>query len=717
MQPAIAKRLFLSVGWIVAMVMALCMTDSARAQTQQASCVITTRGGPSETLDITFLIECGSSEAAGALHFHVLSSAGPSASDRELEIVFAMAQDQVGSYSATHRTKVLLKEGASSVEGSMPLAMNNQMDPSGNRLQFWNVFVLEDERNIEALRGIQTMAGGAYVPARFAPGEPPDYMLLQRGTAAGIALHISESNASMAVLPTLSALGAVPGGIIQDSPVFDLFRDPLHTTSLRHANSLSETWFYYLQFRYLVVTETTLEEIKTQRPKVAEALKQYMAAGGSIVVIGSVDGDEAAIDQWLSAPDAKPEASDKSWERTFLSSTKFPLFKAAGDRLPDDPDAVAFDTPDEAQAAQAAKLRTVSRAYVRGRIYSVKGRLSGLGSKFVSDLPVSPGLTASNVYDEGWPLRNMIASVGKPPVWTFCTIILLFGLILGPGLLFLTGWIGRRSLLILLIPLVSLVATVAIVGYEVLHEGFGTYSRISSVVTVDAATGEGFAWSRQTYFSGWPPREGLKVPNDVFCRQVSAYSINRYGSYRGNPSNQYNVSHLPEHSVWTGVLPAREQRQFLIGHPFKASMPIAVTPIDALRIKVRNLTSGPLPFVLLRDGKDGYFFTEKLSANEEVELSSQPFDDISGAVSRMRSEHMPALPADVRSLGWGFNQNLSNVEVLDQSWSGSLSEQAATSTLKPFGFVTLTRSYDDIFVLLKSDSQESLTLVTGRVEW
>ncbi len=81
------------------------------------------------------------------------------------------------------------------------------------------------------------------------------------------------------------------------------------------------------------------------------------------------------------------------------------------------------------------------------------------------------GVSTSGAYDENWSLRNMIASVGKPPIWTFCAIVLLFGLILGPGLLTLTGWIGRRSLMILLVPLFSLGATLAIVCYEVLHEG------------------------------------------------------------------------------------------------------------------------------------------------------------------------------------------------------------------------------------------------------
>ncbi len=108
--------------------------------------------------------------------------AGPSPRDRELEIVFLVASNSDGRFATVHRKKVMLKEGTSSVRDSLPFTMNLNSDASGQRMQFWNVRVLEDQRDIEASRGIQLNPGSAYTPARLGPGEPPPYMMLQRGS-------------------------------------------------------------------------------------------------------------------------------------------------------------------------------------------------------------------------------------------------------------------------------------------------------------------------------------------------------------------------------------------------------------------------------------------------------------------------------------------------------------------------------------------------------
>ncbi len=356
------------------------------------------------------------------------------------------------------------------------------------------------------------------------------------------------------------------------------------------------------------------------------------------------------------------------------------------------------------------------RQHVRGRVVTLPSLSKAANANAFGDLPPSLGLAASSTCDEDWPLRNLISSVGKPPVWTFCGIILLFGLILGPGLLILTGWIGRRSLLILLVPLVSLGATLAIVAYEVLHEGFGTYARTTAVIEIDEQSGEAFVWSRQTYFSGWPSREGLAVPSNVFFRPVTSFT-DRSRQFRNHPVNQYKVEYQPGQSVWTGVLPSREQKQFLLGHSLKGKMPIDVQRTGDKQASLKNLTNETLPVVLLRDDQGNFYLAEDLAPDTTIELTGEPFDDISGTLSRIRSKYQPSAPAEMRSLGWAFMSNQSNTEVLDVVWSGALSEQSVTSTIRPFGFVTLMQKNDDIFMPYKTSQNESLILVTGRALW
>ncbi len=121
--------------------------------------------------------------------------------------------------------------------------------------------------------------------------------------------------------------------------------------------------------------------------------------------------------------------------------------------------------------------------------------------------------------------------------------------------------------------------------------------------------------------------------------------------------------------------------------------------------------------VLLRDDQGNFYLAEDLAPDTTIELTGEPFDDISGTLSRIRSKYQPSAPAEMRSLGWAFMSNQSNTEVLDVVWSGALSEQSVTSTIRPFGFVTLMQKNDDIFMPYKTSQNESLILVTGRALW
>ena len=158
--------------------------------------------------------------------------------------------------------------------------------------------------------------------------------------------------------------------------------------------------------------------------------------------------------------------------------------------------------------------------------------------------------------DSDWFWRNLIRTVGKPPVWTFCAIVTLFGALLGPGLLALTGRLRRRSLMIFLVPAISLVASLAIVAYGVLHEGFETHVRITSVQAIDGDAKLGFAWSRQNFFSGSPPRDGLKFSPHTYARPVYAeISDTNYWAERDPRKDRTcTVNIEPDQQRWSGWL-------------------------------------------------------------------------------------------------------------------------------------------------------------------
>jgi hypothetical protein len=166
-------------------------------------------------------------------------------------------------------------------------------------------------------------------------------------------------------------------------------------------------------------------------------------------------------------------------------------------------------------------------------------------------------------------------------------------------------------------------------------------------------------------------------------------------------------------------LRAREQQQFLIGHPVKLSVPLKVTKTGNRSVRIRNLTPEEVPFALVRDGAQGYYLAEGLAAGASVECEVQSHEDIGGLLARYRADFIPTIPVGLQVLGsWsGFNGDAFTADVVDHAWLGNLSEDMDKSMLPPYGFVTLLRNNDQIYVPVAGKNSESTHLVLGRLVW
>lgn len=367
----------------------------------------------------------------------------------------------------------------------------------------------------------------------------------------------------------------------------------------------------------------------------------------------------------------------------------------------------------------------VVRNFGLGKVAVVHGSLDSVPIDQLSVLCLelnsssSSGVEASN--DRNWYWRNFIDSVGKPPVWVFCALVLLFGILIGPGLLLLTAWIGRRSLLILLVPTLSLAATLLIVSYEVLHEGFATTIRVNSVLAVDEITGRGFAWSRQTYFSGWPSDDGFVFPKSAFFRPVDFSFRERERTEAPSRSARSQIQVDESQWRWVGWLRAREQQQMLLGHPVRSKSPIKVTPVGRNQLSIKNLTAERLPIVLVRDGGDGYYAAENLDPGMEVVCSSQLASELGSTVVRLRAERIATMPDGLRDARWRRNRAMltteaegTGPEILDSIWGDYFSDNLK---LPRYGFSTIVRNCDGVHLPTNGTVTECTTLVVGRLDW
>ncbi len=133
------------------------------------------------------------------------------------------------------------------------------------------------------------------------------------------------------------------------------------------------------------------------------------------------------------------------------------------------------------------------------------------------------GLTLQDENTTFWD--HLIPGVGLPPVNTFRVVITVLVLLLGPINYYLLKRYGRLSWLLATIPLGALVAIVGLLGFGLLTEGFSVRARNRSLTHLDQRIGSAATWSRQTYYGGLVPTDGMVYPLDVVVLPLEYHPV------------------------------------------------------------------------------------------------------------------------------------------------------------------------------------------------
>ncbi|MFG0287582.1 MAG: hypothetical protein ACF8CQ_05395 [Rhodopirellula sp. JB044] len=184
----------------------------------------------------------------------------------------------------------------------------------------------------------------------------------------------------------------------------------------------------------------------------------------------------------------------------------------------------------------------------------------------------------------------VIPGVSQPPVYTFMGLLGVFVVLVGPVAYRKTAKAGRSYLMFAIAPLLAIATTVALLGYGVIADGFGTRGRIRQITWVDGATGEGGTRTRSTYFAGIRPSQGLAFPGDS---EVTLYPDNQTRGWESRIDDRFEsrglVTATDDGLVFNrDFLPSRQQRQFVVHRP--------VSRWGQVRIS-ENLSGEPLPVV------------------------------------------------------------------------------------------------------------------------
>ena len=736
-----------------------------------------TRGFRGRTpLSVNYSLEMAPSMTLGIVKVNITDTAGPSKVDRKLTVVLYTHNYGLAADNLAYRYNVELAEGSTSIQVEIPFpASENQFS--------WDVGVFEEGRDIEDKRKIKNNNNQQDYHWSYNFNQTGNLMSFA-GLMATTVDPKSESQNLKAVSNYIDAQ-VTAAQSAQASRGVTVAGTGSNANSLIPVDEASGDWRHYFPYPLWIASVDAVAEINDNQPHVATALRTYVSAGGTLLIyqvntnpsmisvnrLLSGAGGNAELASWKSISKAAP-----AW---WMIDSEQKLQISAGDKPTNSPDRSKPQAIEGAGAVYDAALLTdtlletgigshrdnindvmaalgfndvtltqleygrsrllnslssdklLERHYGRGKVIICNRRLDELLESQVSTIVSANDDTAVSTltarsHDGSWFWQNLILEVGKPPVWAFCVIVTLFGALLGPGLLTFTGRIQRRSLMIFLVPTVSFVATLAIVLYGVLHEGFDTHVRIHSVTAFDGPAQVAFGWSRQNYFSGLPPREGLQFPLDTYVRSVAPDDVANYSGIPDPRRNLDGTVTVGEKQTWNDWLKPRQHQQLLVGHKVNPStIPISTERNESGKLTLKNLTAMKLPLVVLRGDKDDYYFEADLGPNESREPEIQDLDSVKVAVSRIGADFKPIIPPELAGgsdslLNFGNPRRYARSyyvqasEIINDAFKRYLSDDL---DLEPNEFATLVPEFDAIEIPLKGIQSDSVNLVIGVEPW
>lgn len=714
-----------------------CATSHAQSAAAAADLMVTRARPGAQSLRISTQIRTGARRQQAIAQINIKDPKGPSPNDRNLIITLHINSMGVGVEGFSISQAVQLEEGQTQVDLEIPFVNSGVTN-------FWDVEVIEGGRSIEDNRKKpanvldfqvdESAVEVFYFGALQGTNEP------FANARSNIDQLVGNSNLSLA--PTARAktnvfMGTTGARTVRGSG----------SARIVPTKEASQDWRLYFTYRCWLISLPTLRECVESRPEVARALREYVAAGGAVVLYGVESVDQLDIvDAFLQRERVKSEWQLSAQAVASLEALWAPPDIDEGKDNEDAPGTSLAKRAEKVASLDSEELRGLDSISKRNSVsekaanealkngLSIQTRHSnGLvlvvnpqGPEFAENLaslrlPVYDKVTPQQ--DGNWFWRNLITSVGKPPVWAFAALVGLFGLLLGPGLLLTTGWVGRRSLMIFCVPVIAILATFSIISYSVLYEGFDNHIRVISQTRFDISTGNGFAWSRQNYFCGLTPREGISFSQNAYARPAVIEERERYGYENPKKTSKYRITNT-DRQTWRGWIRPRQQHQALVGHPVvDMPSPIQISSMGegTAALKIENTSGLELPFVVVHATGDDYYFCDVLAPGESQVCEKVPMKEAGAYIQMAMVDRRPTIPAGMEEGGTlfrNFSPSSSFQGLGHDMISATLAAYLSDKLEMPDNcFVTILPTNDLVEVPLKGERSEDLHIIIGEGQW
>ncbi len=470
------------------------------------------------------------------------------------------------------------------------------------------------------------------------------------------------------------------------------FVPALPGTSSVALGQLPDDWLGYAAIDMVVLPLADAVELAADHPTRWEALMQWTAAGGNLLLFGlgglepqvlhTLDWDRLVqVDSLLGQPDA--QADGTAW----LQPDPLPILHEAtmaAIRLDDEGEtlrqrAVMLDSIEAYQSATGRRLTDEQfehltaietsrrlqyrppqatlhfrwRNFLLGRVVVVAEPQVFPGSAldwfWMYETALSDRLlwrervAVSNQRENAQFYDMLVRGAGLAPVTAFRVLITLFVLTVGP-LVFLWLWrVQKLHLMILLVPAVSLLMTLALAAYALLADGLGTRIRVRTITVLDQDLGREARWSRLSYYAGLAPADGL-----TFSDQTVVLPLVPNPNTPAPSPEKLVVRRDGQQRLASGWLGARRPTQFVLweSQPTRRRLEVrteaSTGPLP--NYLVRNRLGGEIEQLLLRAEDGRLFWHESLDPGKTVKLAEAETQRLLEVWWMAFEENEPRLP-------------------------------------------------------------------------
>ncbi len=439
---------------------------------------------------------------------------------------------------------------------------------------------------------------------------------------------------------------------------------------------LPDKWIAYSSFSLVYIRIEDALRMAARYPAKWSALRNWTAAGNSLVVYGVGDNYErlAEVEQLFNLPrlqplkfDGQTRIKERGWTPPDEAHYREVMLRTSGAEWSSSiamADEYGFEddsfepAPTKQQPYKPVRDPSfVYRPCQLGQVFAVRALDFGeeenvVRSGIFNSIPGNhwawlrrSGISMSRRNESYW--NWLIPGVGGAPVLTFCVLITLFVIVIGPVNFWFVRRVKRPYLVLVTVPLGAAMVTFGLFAFAMLTDGISTRIRVRSFTHIDQRNQSAVVRSWQTYYAALAPSQGL-----VFDDETQVFPLDLAPK---NGENHYGAAR-PRLLVWrdgkqvlqNGYIASRSQEQFVTTQVQSTERKLTVQKVrdPSKPPQVKNNLGTQIERMLLRDSRGAYWTCGETPDGEPVKLAKATLKDVRPLMARYWHQTRPRMPED-----------------------------------------------------------------------